>query len=101
MSKLLVLSADVWNMTDENTGQPMSGVSVWGVNQYRTDSADSRGCKPIKFSLDIKMWDKIKSMTLPAMCEAQYDVRPAAQGKAGLTVVDLKVVKPVDLFTNG
>lgn len=100
MSKLLVLSADVWSMPDENTGEVLRGVSVWGVNQYRTDSAEARGCKPIKFNLDVKMWDKIKGMTLPAICEAQYDVRPAAQGKAGLTVTDLKSVKVMDLFGN-
>lgn len=101
MAKILVLSADIWNMTDDSTGQALSGVSVWGVNQYRTDSADSRGLKPIKFSLDLSLWPKIKSMTLPAMCEAVYDVRPAAGGKAGLTVTDLKVVNSVDLFKHG
>lgn len=31
MERALILSADTWNMNDERTGKPMSGVSVWYV----------------------------------------------------------------------
>jgi len=43
--KALILSGDPWDMTDEKTGQRITGVSLWYVNQYRDGE---NGQKPTK-----------------------------------------------------
>lgn len=98
MAKVIILSADRWNMVDKDTGEALSGVTVFGVTKYRQDSRDSKGLKPVKYSLSNDMWKNLSEMQLPALCDAEYDAVPMAGGKAGLTIVDLEYLQPVELF---
>lgn len=94
----LVLSADAWEMPDERTGEIRKGVSVWFVNDYREDTPLAIGYKPTKVSADPSVLDSLRSAGLPAVCEMHYGSRPGAQGKATLTLIDIKPQRPVDFF---
>lgn len=95
----LITSADQWDMKDETTGKPLSGVSIWFLNAYRDDSDQAFGFKPTKVSGTPEMLDALRGK-LPGLFEMQYGSRPGAQGKAALTLVGVKFIKSVDLFGN-
>lgn len=97
MERALILSADVWSMNDERTGKPMSGVSVWYVNDYRDDSGDSFGYKPTKVSGTAEILSQLRGK-IPGVFEVSFGSRPGAQNKAQLTLVAVKHVAAVDLF---
>lgn len=95
--RALILSADVWNMKDEQSGKDISGVSVWYVNDYRDDSSDSFGFKPTKVSATTETLLDLRGK-LPGVFEVSFGSRPGAQNKAQLTLVGVKHVAAVDLF---
>ena len=99
MSKILVLSADKWSMTDENTGEVLSGITVFAVNKYRDDTSSGKGLKPVKMNLPATMWNQLKDIELPALCDAEFAMIPIAGGKAGLSIVELNPIQSVDLFS--
>lgn len=96
--RALILSADNWGMTDEKTGKPLSGVSVWYVNDYREDTADSIGMKPTKISATPEILEKLRKARLPALFDLDFGSRPGAQGKATLTLVGISHVQDVAIF---
>lgn len=96
--RALITSADAWEMTDEKTGEIRRGVSIWFLNDYRDDSAESFGFKPTKVSADRSLLEKLRGQ-LPGIFDLEYGSRPGAQGKATLTLIGVELVKPVDLFT--
>lgn len=96
--RALVLSADVWSMPDERTGEIRNGVSVWYMNEYREDTDKSFGYKPTKVSAAPEMLDILRAAKLPAICDLDFGSRPGKEGKATLTLVGMKAVKNVELF---
>ena len=94
----LILSADVWEMTDEKTGKTNTGVSVWYVNDYREDTKQSVGFKPTKISADEKLFKIISQNPLPALYELDFISKPGAQGKASFALVACKFTKAVEVF---
>lgn len=95
--RALILSADAWDMKDEQSGKPLSGVSVWYVNDYREDSYDSFGFKPTKVSGTQEILSELRGKT-PGVFEVSFGSRPGALNKAQLTLVGVKHVAAVDLF---
>lgn len=91
--KALVLSGDPWEMADERTGEMRKGVSIWFVNQYRDGE---NGQKPSKVSAVPEVLEGLRGK-MPAVCELEYGARPGAQGKATLTLISARVLRPVDL----
>lgn len=100
MEKALVLSGDAWAMTDDKTGEQMSGISVWFITPYREQgqNAGQAGYKPAKVSASQELFDKLRSIKLPAICEMVYGAKPGAQGKATLVLQDVLNPQPVDVF---
>lgn len=96
--RALVLSADVWSMADERTGEIRDGISIWYVNDYRDDSDKSFGYKPTKVSAAPDMLEKLRGAKLPSICDLDFGSRPGKEGKATLTLVGMKSVKAVELF---
>lgn len=95
--RALVLSADVWNMTDKDTGQVLNGVSVWYVNDYRQDDQEAFGFKPTKVSATPEMLEKLRGK-LPGIFELSFGSRPGAQSKATLTLIGVKFIEEAALF---
>ena len=96
----LILSADSWSMTDEKTGKPLNGVSVWFLNAYREDSPEAIGWKPAKVGTTPEVFNQLKAAQLPALCEMHYGAKPGAAGKATLTLVGLRLLRSVNLFAS-
>jgi hypothetical protein len=92
--KGLILSADPWNMTDEQTGEKLSGISVWFCNEYErgANAGTSVGFKPTKIGATPELFEVIRANAIPALYEMEYGSRPGAGGKAALTLVGLKFV---------
>lgn len=97
MERFLILSADAWDMLDERTGRPMSGISVWYANDYREDTEVSFGYKPTKVAATPETLSQLRGK-LPGVFEVSFGSRPGAQNKAQLTLVGVKHVAAVDLF---
>lgn len=95
---VVILSADSWGMTDEKTGQVLAGVSVWYVNDYREDSAESFGLKPTKISCSPEVFAALKANKLPGRFELEFGAKPGAGNKATLILNGVRHVGEVDLF---
>lgn len=96
--KAVVTSADTWEMVDERTGELRRGLSVWYLNDYREDTESAIGCKPTKVSASVELLQAMRGK-LPGVFEMEYGSRPGAQGKATLTLVGVKFIRSIDLFT--
>jgi hypothetical protein len=98
MEKAILLSADVWEMQDEKTGQIRKGVSVWYITEYRDPSeVNSTGYKPAKVTADFSLWQKLHNQ-LPCRASMHYASRPGPAGKATLVLVDIDVDEQLFLF---
>lgn len=97
--RALLLSADLWEMADEKTGEIRRGASVWYINDYREDTEKGLGCKPTKVSGTLEIFDQLRTANLPALFDLDFGSRPGQQNKAQLTLVRAKHVKDVDLFS--
>lgn len=98
--RVLILSADTWDMTDENTGEKIAGTTIHYLNKYRDDSASSSGLKPTKISADYSALTKIKSsnIQLPAYASIEVMTAPGAGGKAKMIIEDIELIESVELF---
>lgn len=96
--KVLLLSADVWEMQDDRTGKTNSGVTVWFINEYREDTADSLGSKPTKVSASLSLFQALKTQPLPCLAEVDITTKPGKDGKPALTVLGIKPIKEVKVF---
>lgn len=96
--RVLILSCDKWRMTDEKSGEVMQGWSMWYVNDYREDEAESFGLKPTKMSLrDDKMALALRGQ-VPCLAEFEMSSRPGAGNKAAVFARSIEVLQPnVDL----
>lgn len=98
MERVLILSADVWDVTDERTGRPMTGISVWYANDYREDTEVSFGYKPTKVAATPEILSQLKGI-LPGIFDINFGSRPGIQNKATLTLISVqKVAAPINLF---
>lgn len=91
--RVLVLSADPWEIVDKDTGQITNGVSFWYVNKYRDGE---NGQKPTKISVSPELFGLVKGH-LPAICDLDFGSRSGAQGKAVLTITGLNIIQSIDL----
>ena len=78
-SKILILSADVWSMTDEKTGELRTGCSinyVPSLDRVCNEDKKSYGYKPIKESLPVEFIDKIAAVGgCPCDAEVTFVIR--------------------------
>ena len=95
--KVLVLSADRWEMVDDKTGEELKGVSAWYVNSYREDEKGSIGQKPTKVSATPETFAIFEKSGLPGVYELEYGSRPGKGGKAALALIGAKFIESFDL----
>lgn len=96
--RVLILSADKWDMIDERTGVASNGVTVWYVNDYREDTPVSSGFKPTKVPALPSLLEALLSAKLPAVVEPSFGTRPGAQNKPTLTLTNFSKVGSVNLL---
>lgn len=88
--QVLVLSATIYNFTDDKTGETRKGVTIYCVHLSSAAGIDGNtiGVKPSKYSLPIDFKDTFAMQTLPAV--ATMDL-----------VIDYNRMRPVPTkFTN-
>jgi hypothetical protein len=96
--KYLVLSVDRYEFTDERTKEVKSGATVWAVNEYREDTAESAGFKPTKLSIAESLFKTFRTTQLPALFDVDFSAKPGKDGKPMLVVTDAKFLKSTQLF---
>ena len=98
--KVLLLSADKYQLTNENTGEVISGTTLYYLNNYREDGQGSIGLKPTKIGGSSDLFQEIKAqgLTLPAMVSLQVSTKPGAGGKASLVCVGVEHESSIELF---
>lgn len=72
-----VLYASQWTMTDENTGEVRTGVTVWYLDNTPVNTPKERGVVPVKQSAPIDTWGEFH--TVPGAYELSFVPR---QGKS-------------------
>lgn len=97
--KVLLLSADKWEMPDERTGAINSGVSVWYINDYRDDTDRAIGSKPIKIGCTPEVFEVLAKNGAPGVYDFDFRTRPGAGGKPAMMLVQASFVQSVDLDT--
>jgi len=98
--KYLILSVDRYEFVDERTKETKSGATVWAVNNYREDSAESSGYKPTKLSIQDALFKTFKTSQLPALFDIEFTAKPGKDGKPTLVVVDAKFESSFALFAS-
>lgn len=96
--KYLVLSVDRYEFTDERTKELKSGATVWAINDYREDTAESAGFKPSKMSIVEELFKTFRAADLPAFFDVSFTLRPGKDNKPTATISGAKLVKSVPLF---
>lgn len=96
--RALVLSADPWQIPDENTGEIRSGFTVWYINEYRANEPGKLGFKPTKVNASSEIYADLKSGVLPSLFDLDFGSRPGAGNKPTLTIIAVKHVADVPVF---
>lgn len=96
--RVLILSADHYNITDEKSGEANDLYQVWYVSDYREDSATEVGCKPIKMLSTPEIFEQLRKASLPSLFDMELRSRPGKANAAALTVVGVTYVSTPSLF---
>ena len=98
--QVLLLSADPWEMTDENTGEIRKGTTLFYLNNYRDSSGRALGYKPTKVSSPAEVFKNLKSeqVSLPAFATLGFSTVPGAGGKASVVIDSVEVTEEKELF---
>lgn len=98
--KVLLLSADRYEFTNESTGEVLRGSTLFYLNNYREKTRDTVGLKPTKVSSSVDVFNDIhkNEITLPAFAEISIETRPGAQGKASIVVTSVDLIGQAEVF---
>ncbi len=98
METVLVLSADKWEMPDEQSGEIRRGITLQYVNEYREDNEKAVGLKPTKAPATPEVFDAIRKGGAPGLYRLDFRTRPGKESKPTLMVVKAEMAKAVKLF---
>ncbi|NLI63728.1 MAG: hypothetical protein GX367_03235 [Bacteroidales bacterium] len=93
MSKILILSSNVWSFTDKTTGEVKSGVSI----EYIADQVEDKGKRgyfTIKATLSNDYVPKL--VNVPGVYEVGYSIKPGANRQSVMSISDLVYENPYD-----
>lgn len=98
--KIILLFANSWNMTDEDTGEIREGMSLYYFVNWELCSEQNRdgsfGSQPAKSSAPIEVLEKIRSA--PAVYEATFVLKTDRKtGKGVLNIEDLDFCYDVEI----
>lgn len=90
--KILVLSVDHYEVTDDTTGRVSSGTSCWYYANPELKvidgGRDSRGMKPAKMALPENFLSINKDFEVPCLASVDFVMRPDSKGKMQLTATN-------------
>ena len=99
--KIILLFANPWSLTDEDTGELRDGVSCYYYINWELSSERNRdgsfGSQPAKSSAPIEVLERIKSA--PAVYDATFVLKTDRKtGKGVLNIEDLEYCYDVDIM---
>lgn len=72
--KVLLVSANRWNFTDENSNEQRTGTTVHLVHLNTSENtSDNVGNKPKKYTLDYSYFEKMKQLKLPCLATGLFE----------------------------
>lgn len=95
----LVMSADLYEIPDDRTGEVQKLHQVWMINDYRVATAKEHGSKPIKTLIDAAIFAELVKHPLPSLFELDMAMRPGKGNTPAVTVVGFKYVRTPDIFS--
>lgn len=99
MENVLLHFVAPWEMQDEKTGRTMRGFSLQFISPYNETREGALGYRSTKTSVrDEAVYESLRKLPLPVMCELALEARPGADGKLTAVVSGVKNVKAVRLF---
>lgn len=99
MEQALVLAADKWRMTDQDTGEIREGVSLHYLTDYREQKDTTVGFKPMKVGASDAAFDEIKKGGAPGLYELAMKTKPGKDGIPTFQVIGARLVQKLDLFS--
>lgn len=98
--RVLVLSADSFEVLNEQTGELIKGSTIFYINKYRDNSGQSLGLKPTKISGSTELFKKILTadVALPAVADLEIGTKPGAANKASLVLFDIDLIEHQPIF---
>lgn len=94
----LILSADRYEIPDQNTGVVQQLHQVWMSNDYRVATDKEKGCKPMKVMVEPEVFAEIMKFDLPALFEVDVRMRPGKGNALAATVVGFKHLSTPKIF---
>jgi len=94
----LILSADLYEITDESTGQLQKLHQVWMSNEYRVSTDKERGCKPMKVLVEPTAFSEVMKHELPALFNVDIKMRPGPRNSVAATVVGFQFLSTPKIF---
>lgn len=95
-----LLAADCGTMQDEKTGRNIDWMNCHYLTDYREDTDQGIGFKPIKIGCTPEAFVIFRQHGI-GLYKLDFKTRPGAGGKPALTLVKAEAVGKVDLFDLG
>jgi len=91
--KILLISANRWNFTDEQTNETRKGTTVHVVHLNTSEeNSDNVGNKPKKYTLPYDYFNKLKQLSLPAKATGLFEFN---FNKDKMELIDFEEVEPL------
>lgn len=97
METVFVLAADRGRMTDEKTGEIRPWANVHYLTDYRDDSENAVGYKPIKVRCTDEAFDEIRKNGV-GLYRLDFRTRPGKDGVPTMLLVKAQLAKKVEIF---
>lgn len=94
----LVVSADLYEITDQKTGEELKLHQVWFIAEYREATDKEKGCKPIKMLTTPEIFHELMNHPLPALFDLDIKVRPGSKNSVAATITGFRFLSVPKIF---
>lgn len=94
--RIILLSVRNYSFPDEKSGRQISGSTATYLSPYPNTDPDRKGQEAMSCPADISVFNSMPDN--PVIADAEFAVRPNFKGKACLSLLSFKVIKPLDIF---
>ena len=94
--RVIMLSVRAYAFKDKETGREISGNKATYLSPYANSDPGRKGQEPMECSADPSVFTEMPNY--PVIADAEFAMRPNFKGKAVVSLVSIKVIKPLDLF---
>lgn len=73
IEKILVLSVTPYDFEDQNTREVRQGITLFACHLNSDQTGNTKGCKPVKYSLPLEMKTLFDYVKIPAFCDMEWN----------------------------